>query len=466
MNTTVVNEKPISQWTIAEQVAYLESLKQKGNSEKVTGVGEYLHAKMGQQVPTSSQTFTYYPRLDHNGNPEGSKMTRVTEVPDHMRDKGYTVVTAETDADFRRLQATSHFVPGEYFLTIHGVSLSFAMGSETTQRYDPTSKAYMVDVVAKNQNFLGRVRHVDPQRDTEEYYFWWMHPMNFDSPARMELPEQKNHGLVIRMHPQYYKEQFTKRIRGNVTTKKEHLETVGNADNMRLISELNGMTEKQLRPLAILTGISLSMDPLLPLLDQYKSHLLSVVTDQSGTLVAKDRRDRLMATMNRGDERVAEVVRLAIKEGVLILDGSELYVKDEEGNTSQPHMLDRFIVPEAVIPVWEQWFAVELSDRKATALVNHLDQVGTISSNNVILASGRGVEADKIAAVDKAIANGLVVANSKPNNWVVARTNQVICSWSGVNAEQKKKALLLLASSLSLPELLKELDIVRDDDSV
>lgn len=456
--------KPAAEWTREDHREFLEGLKQEGNTEKITRLGEYFHLHMGIGVPGEPQTFTYYPKLNMHGEPDGAKLIPVKDVPDHLRQgTSYNVITAETDVDFRRMAQTSHYIAGEYTLVVNGVGITVARGEETVSRYDPASGKSMVDVVPQAQNFMGRFRNVDPRADLEHYLWLWMHPCNFDGPARLSNEEFQRFGFRVNMTQKYTRETYTVRIRANTRRRKEHQQASDNADSMQMCAEVNAMTEKEMRKLCILTDIPSSrMSNATPerLPTIYKDWLYSVINDSSGTLPALNNKTKLKAAMSRGEEHTNQVIGKAFDAGVLVLDGQEFWAVDKDGGTSQPLTLQNYIVPSAAIPVARDWLAGEIDRNRDAGLTNLIDTMTVERANS--LFNGRGVDSDRAAAVDRAIAQGSVKAINNPKHWVLASTGEKICNWNGVSDDQKRKSLLNFASSYSIPALLLQLGLSEE----
>lgn len=451
--------KPIKDMTIAEQVAYLDEVKRMGNAEKILAVGRYFLAKMGLPEPSEPQTFTYSPRYDANGNDATPKRPHVPYQPDGILQK---VNTKPADSQFSRQMDTANHIEGEYLLTIHGVSLNMARGTETIVSYDQATNKQVVNVIPETQNFKGRIRTINPRQDMEQYMFFWMHPRNFDSPARLSPDKQEAYGLKVAMISKYYMPTQPARIRSNVTYKAEHKQTMDNADNLRISAELARKTERDLRTLAKLTNIPATKmaagDPS-NMRAVYEGYLYEVINGKHG----HEFRTRLMTAMHRGDDETLKTVKEAFKKGILVVEDGEFFISDG-GNLSQPLTLIKYILDPAAAGQESEWLAMEIEYRKDSPLTHFLDDK-MVEVDKASVTSGRDVTKDAIEAVDRAIATGTVIATKKPNNWILAKTGETICSWSGTpgHPSQQRKSLLEFASSMTLPTLLLNLGLVEEE---
>lgn len=454
--------------TREEEKEFLESLQRRSMSERIRELGAFLMQKMGTEMPRGMRKFTWHPSLDTDGNDSAPRRTPERRLPDGTpgMDNARYIDVDNISMDHVTLRNVSHFVPGEYVLTVNGVSVKIARGTKMDEQYDPRNGAYRVDVVPENQNFMGRFRMIDVSRNPEEYLFFWMHPFNAFGPARLTPEEQARTGLTIGIIDRYSQPQFTRRIKDSMINNKKDKRTMENMENMRLNAELEALPEAELRKLSILTGIQMDPNPMISNLYQYKSHLFEVIANTGGTLASTQLREKLLGAMKRSNSEIANTIARAFKEDILVLDGNELFLKDESGDLSQPNGLDRYIVPDHSLSIVEQWFAGKLDEHKAHDLAGLIDTLTTVATNKT--NSGRHIDNDRIAAVDRAIATGTVKALNSPKHWVNTKTDEMICTWQGKygNEDKKRDSLLEFASNYSLASLLVFLGLEVEEENV
>lgn len=460
MVDTTITAMEAAKGSEAQKRAFLQQCADMGNNDRVTAVGEFLHHAFGVRIPTRVVTFTWS-RYDHNGDD-----TVQSRLPVQYRPQGVppNLQLAVQKAGNERKRTVPAQVQGDYTLTVNGITLVFARGSKETTDFNVKLSRHVVNVEPETQVLKGRARQVDPYRDLVQYFFFWMHPANVDSPARFSPDAMTAAGVRIGMPEYWMRAHVVPTIRMGVRDRARSKVVQEDADTVHLSANISKADEPTLKSWARRTNIRITDYPTeKPLADIYRSHLFKVLTDRSGTQESTQNRNILKALMDRSEDHTLNVVRKAVKHQALVLDGGDWLV-DKGGGLLPCDELVRYMVAPADEPVAVEWLATQLDRHRATDVIAMLDTMGTAAQNKEL--NGREVSTSIDDALKDAVATGKVVAIQHPEDrrkiWVNRRQEE-ICGWKGVSADQKLQSLRLWASSHSEAVVLATINAAADE---
>lgn len=446
--------------SMEDRQAYLRSLQQVGNDERIMKCAEYIMGILGHKMPTRPTEFKYG-RWENNGNIVPIRQN-VPYVPPGVPStySSRVLTTTVSDQQMRHMENTSNYIAGEYTLTVDGIDLSFARG-EYKQERDPETKRMVINVVPVHQNFPSKFKVVDPQASPVEWMWLYMHPANTECPGRIPLKEQRAAGITVRMIDKYYLAYNLPNIKMDVELSAKAKEVHAGSEAVELSAKIMELDAVRLKEVARATGcVPSEMDMSMPLVDVYRAHLHKVLNDNSGLQGAEARKATLRVMLKGAKDFYAGGVERAVRAGVLFEEDGEWFLRDADGGHSQPHTLERYLIPQGC-EVAAEWLAAEMDRNRDDQLLAIIEEATRVSGK---VPGKREATDDAIAAIDRAIATGTIErVPLGQNRWEWRNRNgDSLGLANGTTKEQHRKHLVLYAASVSLPTLLMALGLAGD----
>ncbi len=445
-----------------ERMAFLKQCADMGDSDRIRAVGEFLSIVCNVPIPSRPVTFNWGRFNKASGANTVGQRTPLQMAPPGLP-RGTVLAIGKMPATKSGGQ-----VEGEYILTIDGESLHFAIGDEMVSEFSPKLGRNIVKTVPKLQWFSGRARTVDPFTSLMEYLFFWMHPTNVGSPARMSPDEQKSAGVTVAMEPKYQPSHVLPTISSGILKKQREAEVATSNDAMRMSAKVMGTDTETLKRWAKHTGFDsgkyVGIDNLT---DAFRDHLNKVINNPSQTVLAVGYRDTLRTMMEEGKDTTKSLVMDAIELGILVMDDLEWFADRKDGSGLLPFVpLSAYIVPQPQAEVCADWLCIELDrrrDQKAITAIEAL--IGEAQQTKV--GAGRAIKPHIEAAVLRAISEGTVkvVKDEKGSHFWRNSEGGEICpvkGGTGVTKKVQNDTLLLWASSVSEATVLANIGAIDD----
>jgi len=445
-----------------ERVAFLQNCADMGDPDRIRAVGEFLSIACGVPIPSRPVTFNWGRYNKSSGANTTAPRSPVQYVPPGLP-RGTQVAVGKTPPARGGCQ-----VEGEYVLTIDGESLSFALGSKTISEFSPKLGRNIVRTPAELQWFRERARTVDPYSNLMEYLFFWMHPTNVGSPARMSPDEQKAAGVTVAMEPKYNQSHVLPMISQGTTKKKREAEVAISGEAMAMSAKVLGADTETLKRWAKNTGFNSGLYVGIEnISDAFRDHLHKVINNQANTALSTGYKESLKTMMEDGHDSTKSLVLDAIMIGVLVMDDLEWYADRKDGKGLVPFIpLAKYMVPMPQAEVAADWLCVELDRRRDQQAIMAIEALMG-EAGNAKVGADREVAPDMQSAVLRAIADGTVKVVKRDNGssfWQNS-TGGEICNvrdGKGITDKMKNDTLLLWASSVSRATVLANIGQIDD----
>lgn len=445
-----------------ERVAFLQQCADMGDPDRIRAVGEFLSIVCKVPIPSRPVTFNWGKYNKVSGSNTTSPRNPVQYQPPGLP-KGVQVAIGKVQPARGGCQ-----VEGEYVLTIDGVSLHFALGEKTTTEFSPKLGRNIVRTPPEMQWFRQRSRTVDPFTNLMEYLFFWMHPTNVGSPARMSPDEQKAAGIKVDMEAKYMHSHVLPTISSGIQKKQREAEVATSNEAIAMSTKVRGADTETLKRWSKATGFNSGLYVGIENeSDAFRDHLHKVINDKSQTVLSASRLDKLRTMMEEGLDTTRGLVMDAIELGILVMDDLEWYADRKDDKGPVPFTpLARYMVPDTQAEVCGDWLCIELDrrrDQKAIAAIEAL--MG--EANHRKVAGDRTVAPDIEAAVLRAIADGTVKVVTSPTGGAYWQnsTGGEICqvrNGKGITPQMKTDTLLAWASSVSRATVLANIGQIEE----